>query len=318
MSLAKLFVNKKFLFLLIIAVVFTAAIYFIENIYIFQQDQPQYVKILFVGDLMFDRGIRYSAQKNGDNRFIFNKISHLLLDKDLVVANLEGPVTDEKSVSIAAPFLSEKSYFFTFDPSLAKTLYDENIRLVSLGNNHILNFSNSGLKSTKKYLDEADVGYFGSPDGPRAVTKEINEIKISFISYNEFSNLPNGQEEKDTLEEIKKTKALSDLVIIFNHWGIEYNLAPEERVKDLAHQFVDAGADLVIGSHPHVIQPFEEYKNKRIYYSLGNFIFDQYFDENVRNGLGVEVKVNSKTKELSFLETRFYLDKNGQTTLLKK
>ena len=79
--------------------------------------------------------------------------------------------------------------------------------------------------------------------------------------------------------------------------------------------FIDAGADLIIGSHPHVIEPAEVYNGKRIYYSLGNFIFDQYFNENVRNGLGVMVRIDKQTKQLEFLEKHFYLAGNGQTLL---
>ena len=105
------------------------------------------------------------------------------------------------------------------------------------------------------------------------------------------------------------------------HWGTEYKLAASESQKTIAHQFIDAGADIIIGTHPHVIQGPEGtpeiYKGKNIYYSLGNFIFDQYFDENVRNSLGVTIKIDKNTKQLEFSEKRFYLDKNGQTILLQ-
>ena len=86
-------------------------------------------------------------------------------------------------------------------------------------------------------------------------------------------------------------------------------------MQTLAHQFVDAGADLVVGSHPHVIEPSEVYNGKMIYYSLGNFIFDQYFSQNVRNGLGVEVKIDKVAKQMDFYEKHFYLDSNGLTRL---
>ena len=275
-------------------------------------EEKKDIQILFTGDLMFDRGIRYYAKKNGGNEFIFEKIYSLLINNDLVVSNLEGPITDEKSISSGTVPGSANNYYFTFDPSVAKTLYRENIKLVSLANNHILNFGKQGLNSTKKYLDDAGVEYFGAPNGQRSITKEINGVKIGFINYNEFYG-DNEKEQKAVLEEIKNIKQKSDLVIIFSHWGPEYKLTPTDAIKDLAHKFIDGGADLIIGSHSHVTVPMEEYKGKRIYYSLGNFVFDQYFDENVRNGMGVVVKVNPETKQLNFEEIKFYLQSGGQT-----
>jgi poly-gamma-glutamate synthesis protein (capsule biosynthesis protein) len=181
-----------------------------------------------------------------------------------------------------------------------------------LANNHILNFGWQGLASTKKYLDEAGIEYFGAPNGQRNIIKEINGVKIGFISYNEFYG-HNEEEEKLVIEEIEKIKTETDLVIIFSHWGPEYRLTPTDAVKELAHKFINGGADLIIGSHPHVSEPMEEYNGKRIYYSLGNFVFDQYFDEDVRNGMGVVVKVNLETKQLNFEEIKFYLQSGGQT-----
>lgn len=275
--------------------------------------QKGYVQLLFVGDLMFDRGIRYYAAKNGGNDFIFDKISPELLKNDLVVANLEGPITNNKSVSAGTAPGSTDNYFFTFDPSVAKTLFKQNIRLVDLGNNHILNFGQTGLAQTKNYLDQAHVGYFGAPDYPKSTSEEINGVKITFIGYNEFADLDPEINTLSTGEEIQKAKKFSDIIIVFSHWGVEYSQNPTDEMKNLAHQFIDAGADLVVGAHPHVIEPIEIYNGKRIYYSLGNFIFDQYFNEDVRNGLGVEVKINKKTNQLDFLEKYFYLDSNGQT-----
>lgn len=278
----------------------------------FEYSYPDNIKILFAGDLMFDRGIRYYAEKGGGNNFIFEKISDLLLNNDLAVVNLEGPITDEKSVSSGTAPGSTNNYFFTFDPSVAKTLFNENIRLVNLGNNHILNFGSRGLESTKKYLDESSVDYFGAPTGKRSIIENIDGLKIAFVSYNEFVSDIEA-EQKSTIEEIKTLKSEAALVIVFSHWGDEYAHEPSDAIKELAHQFIDAGADLIIGSHSHVIQQMEEYKNKRIYYSLGNFVFDQYFNEDVRQGLGVIVKINKQTKQLEFEEKNFYLQENGQT-----
>jgi poly-gamma-glutamate synthesis protein (capsule biosynthesis protein) len=272
------------------------------------------LQILFAGDLMFDRGIRYYANKNEGNEFIFDKIYPALANNDLVVVNLEGPITDNKSVSSGTIPGSTNNYSFTFDPSVAQTLYRENIKLVNLGNNHILNFGDMSPVSTEKYLAQANVDYFGSPRSNRSIVKDIAGVKVAFVAYNEFYADTQAQVE----QEIAKIKPEADIVVVFCHWGIEYNLEATDGQKDLSHKFIDAGADLIIGSHPHVIEPMEEYngpdgQSKRIYYSLGNFIFDQYFNENVRNGMGVKLKIDLETKELSFEEIKFYLGPSGQT-----
>lgn len=276
--------------------------------------QKNAAQILFVGDLMFDRGIRYYADKAGSNEFIFEKIRPQLLNQDLVVANLEGPITENKSRSLGTVPGSANNYIFTFDPSLAKTLYYQNIGLVGLGNNHILNFGNAGLESTKEYLKEAGIDYFGGPDTDKSIIKTIDGIKIAFVNYNEFSGSL-ALEQSQTISEIQKLKGKADFIVVFCHWDVEYQTEPTEATKTLAHQFVNAGADLIIGSHPHVVQITETYNNKKIYYSLGNFVFDQYFDENVRKGLGVILKVNPRDKSVQFEEIHFYLDSGGQTSI---
>jgi poly-gamma-glutamate synthesis protein (capsule biosynthesis protein) len=276
--------------------------------------KKDFVKILFLGDLMFDRGIRQSAVKNGNN-FIFKEVFSLLQNNDLVVSNLEGPITKNKSVSLLSKIGSEKNYIFTFEASLAKTLYENNIRLVNLNNNHILNFGQSGLESTKIYLKDNKVEYFGDLNNleQKSIIKEISGIKIAFVSYNQFS--PNIDEKTNTINEIKRLKDLSDIVILYAHWGNEYVFYPDSNMKELAHTFIDLGVDLIVGSHSHTIVKKEQYKEKMIYYSLGNFVFDQYFNEDVRNGLALEVKIDFKTKELKFKEHKLYLDYNGQTIL---
>ena len=302
-------------FTAVFCVLFPTIIY--ESYYKYSVPKPEkkFAEILFVGDLMFDRGIRYYAQKNGGNEFIFEKISDFLKNNDLVVANLEGPITKNQSVSAGTAPGATNNYYFTFDPSVAKTLYDNNIKLVSLGNNHILNFGQPGLAETKKYLDEAKIDYFGAPDYPKSILIEIKGVKITFINYNEFADLDLLINKKSTIEKIQKAKNYSDIIIVYAHWGIEYQKSPSARQINLAHKFIDEGADIVIGSHSHVTGTIEEYKGKKIYYSLGNFIFDQYFDEDVRKGLGVAVKIDFKTKELRFTDYNFYLAPQGQTIL---
>lgn len=276
--------------------------------------KPKTTKLFFSGDLMFDRGIRYYADKFGGNDYIFEQISNFLSKNDLNIVNLEGPITDNPSKSAGTAPGSANNYYFTFDPSVAKTLAKNNIKIVNIGNNHILNFGKKGLAKTKEYLDQEKIGYFGSPDYPRSTATEINNTKIAFIGYNEFSDLGPELEEVSVINEIVKAKEYADIIIIYSHWGVEYEKIESEAQKNTAHKFIDAGADLIIGSHPHVTESVETYNGKRIYYSLGNFVFDQYFDQDVRNGLGVIVKID-ENKVLSFEEINFYLADKGQTII---
>lgn len=307
------------------------------------KEESQEVKIIFLGDMMFDRYIRQVAMKRG-NGFIFEKIGEELKKVDLVVGNLEGPMTSRDSVSIGTSQGEPKNYIFTFDPSWARTLYENNIRLVNLGNNHMLNQKPEGVDETKKFLDGVGVEYFGDIAGKNSngmyvdmyvdpapvsstgdskseqsgysrcgvnnyVIKDIKNHRIGLINYNQFS--PGSRER--TLGNIVEIKNKTDILVVFTHWGVEYADSPKENIKNLAHEFIDQGADLVIGTHPHVIQGKEEYKGKMIYFSLGNFIFDQYFDSRTQQGLVIEAAIKPGNEGMSFDEKRVRLKKSGQT-----
>ncbi|HEX8974641.1 MAG TPA: CapA family protein [Patescibacteria group bacterium] len=273
------------------------------------------ISILFVGDMMFDRYIRQMSEKNG-YAFPFQKKESILKGNDLVVGNLEGPMTDNGSISVTSKMGERDNYVFTFDPKVAQTLKDEGIRLVNIGNNHITNFGDSGIESTRKYLSQANVEFFGDPENEkgRMAVEKIKSLKIAFVNYNQFVS---GAQQK-TLSDINKSKNLgADVVIVYTHWGKEFVSEPDGDIKNLAHEFIDAGADLIIGSHPHVEQTKEVYKGKTIYYSLGNFIFDQYFSPETQKGMAVRIDIDPQTKNISFKEFQVMMQNNGQTKVLQ-
>lgn len=231
------------------------------------------IKILFVGDMMFDRYIRQVAEKRGgDYSYILAPVKDYLSGFDLVVGNLEGPITDKNSVSSGSEMGEKKNLVFTFDPAVAEILAENNIELVNLGNNHILNQGEEGLEQTKKYLTEAGMEYFGDGGDLEAklpsgglVFKNIGGVEFVFVGYNYVEN---GVEAK-TLENIKRAREQADIVIVCPHWGTEYKIGdPGTKIEALAHDFIDAGADAVIGTHPHVMQKSELYKGKKIYYRV--------------------------------------------------
>lgn len=274
-----------------------------------RQDDAEKVRLLFLGDLMLDRYNRDLMNRRG-GKWITEKIEKLFWGTDLNVANLEGPVTVDESISIGSEEGSRDNYVFTFDETHTKEFLEYNkIGLVNLGNNHILNFGKEGLEQTKNFLSKNKFEYFGDIKGERELfwEKSINGRRIAFVSYNQFSG--NGFENvKGKVEELEK---VNDLTIIYAHWGTEYELNENEVQQEKAHKLIDAGADLIIGSHPHVVQSVEMYKNKAIFYSLGNFIFDQYFSVDTMTGLSVAVTISDNEK-LDFTLVPLQLQKNGQ------
>ncbi len=205
---------------------------------------------------------------------------------------------------------SSDNFTFTFPTATAKLLADNNIKLVNLGNNHINNFGQSGISSTKKYLDEAGVNYFGGLSGSEPIYRtNLGGQNISFISYNEFG----GESTQKVASQISSEKAKGQMVFIYAHWGDEYSEVPQ-RVKDIANLFVQSGADLIIGSHPHVILPSQKIGGSLVYYSLGNFIFDQYWNRDVSTGLVLEVDISSG--KLNIIEHKVSLNKDGRTCLV--
>ena len=254
------------------------------------------VTILFGGDMMFDRSVRTAIDKSGGD-FLFFCIDTALVDNDLVVANLEGPITDNTSVSVGSAVGSVNNFVFTFPRSTAALLKKHHIEMVNLGNNHILNFGYSGVRTTQEALEAAGVAYFGDPIADTVTLKTVNGIPFAFIAYNEFGPYGGKAAATTTEQHIKEAKISGFVPVVFAHWGIEYEPFAAEYQRDLAHRFVDAGAVAVIGAHPHVVQDHEIYtstvlgagKSAPIYYSLGNFVFDQYFIEDVRHGIFVKL-----------------------------
>ncbi|QQG38243.1 MAG: CapA family protein [Candidatus Kaiserbacteria bacterium] len=256
------------------------------------ESEPQIISVLFGGDLMFDRSIRAVAEKSGED-FLFSCIDPTLAEADVVVANLEGPITSLLSKSVGSTPGDLHNTTFTFATTTAALLARHNIRVVNLGNNHIMNFGRGGLLETRAWLAGAGVRSFGDPDLPeedRVLRADLRGIPFSFVNWSDWTPVgkplaSNGAGEPNpTVEQIMKEKEAGRVVVVYTHWGEEY-VAPLPRVRTLARSFVDAGAAIVVGSHPHIVQEKEIYKGKYIYYSLGNFIFDQYFSEEVRNGL---------------------------------
>lgn len=252
--------------------------------------------ILFVGDIMLDREVENLIKENGA-LYPFQKISQLTRGIDFVFGNLEGPVVKNP------PNFSRDSLIFAFSKDTLKGLLFGNFNLLSLANNHTLNMGENGLAETRKFLEKAKINFVGDPlkCSEDFLYKENN---LTFLAFNK--TYPYSCSDEKIVETIKLVKSSNpeNFIIVSMHWGNEYKLKSSVLQQKLAQKIIDAGADLIIGHHPHVVQEIGIYKNKLIFYSLGNFIFDQYFSKNTQQGLavGLEIYPSQKAPRNSFTD----------------
>lgn len=275
-----------------------------------EKESKKQVSMLAFGDMMLDREVFSLTKKSDSYDYPFEKLDLFMRGIDFRLANLEGPITDFRSVAIEQNIL-----MFTFSPLFLEP-FKERFEIFNLANNHTFNFGRKGLDETRDYLAKTKIDFFGDPNNSSAHLSRViekNDIKIGLIGYNDLIE----NDISDIQEEIKKSRAQSDFLIVYAHWGNEYQPYPSSRQKQKARIFIDAGADLIIGSHPHVIQPMEVYKGKAIFYSLGNFVFDQYFSEATKEGLSAGILLEKQYNEINSEYYLFpiYIDDKSQPKL---
>jgi poly-gamma-glutamate synthesis protein (capsule biosynthesis protein) len=273
-------------------------------------DEPQMITVFFGGDMMFDRSVREAGERHGDDHLLAC-LDPLFVAVDTSVANLEGPITAEDSVSVGSTPGGAGNYTFTFPLSTATLLAEHRVGFVSLGNNHIMNFGTAGVRSTLAALDAAQVGAFGDPLTHRVERFEKSGTTLSFIGFNQFDGAGLRAAASTTLAQVRAERAAGAVPIVFAHWGEEYEPATQYQ-KNLAREFVDAGALFVVGAHPHVVQEHETYRGVPIYYSLGNLVFDQYWDSAVQRGLTLLVSFDA-TGVVNIAEMPVFLQRDRQT-----
>ncbi len=237
--------------------------------------------LIFVGDIMLDRGVEYYTEKNGAD-YPFEKITDFLQETDMVFGNLEGPIA-KKPISFP-----DNSLKFAFAAQLAESLRKANFGILSLANNHTLNMGQGGLEETRSLLKEANIDFAGDP----VKCSEdflLQKGGIVFLAFNKTFSF--NCRDEDIIKTIGFARAAhpENFLAVSIHWGAEYKVKSSAAQKNLAHKMIDAGADLIIGQHPHVVQEAEKYNGKLIFYSLGNFIFDQSFSKNTSEGLAIKL-----------------------------
>ena len=248
---------------------------------------------IFVGDIMLGRNVESLIEKNRP-LYPFEKTSRVLSGVDFTVGNLEGPISE---TPVKFPPGSLK---FCFGENAVQGLIKSHFNLLSLANNHTLDAGEKGLNETRNILKRSGINFV---EDPMEANPKFAFIKnnVVFLSFNTI-NVSDYGKIFETIKTIRKENPHKFIIVIF-HWGFEYEKKSATIQHYLAHKAMDSGADLIIGSHPHVVQEIELYKpkgakeEKLIFYSLGNFIFDQYFSKETQEGLAVGLEL-SKDKEV--------------------
>lgn len=258
--------------------------------------------IMIGGDLMLDRGIRLVGEKYGYNS-LFATVTPLFEQADIVVANLEGPITSNKSKTVLSNGKTNKEMLFTFNPKSVKALASSSIDVVSLANNHTDNFGISGLNETKKWLKSVGIKWFGDPGNASSTSLVVDkhEIKVAFVGYHAFRK---GFER--TLNEIRALSNQGNFVIVMPHWGDEYATSSSAIIHTQAREFVSAGANAIIGAHPHVVMDRVWMGDVPVIYSLGNLLFDQHFSPEVMKGNIAELKLIKTNGTVRLEKVRIY------------
>ncbi|MBA7523598.1 hypothetical protein ES705_15725 [subsurface metagenome] len=242
--------------------------------------------ILLVGDIMLDRGVEDLIKQNSIY-YPFQKNSNFLRGIDIVFGNLEGPVVNNP------PEFPDDSLKFAFNSEIIKGASWCNFNLFSLANNHTLDMGKKGLEETKEWLKKYGINFIGSPLSGSSDNLNSSFLRdnITFLAFNQI--FPFMVKEEEIIKTTKAVKSLNpdNFLIVSLHWGEEYELINSPAQQSLAHKIIEVGADLIIGHHPHVVQNIEKYQGKLIFYSLGNFIFDQYFSLDTQQGLAVGLEI---------------------------
>jgi poly-gamma-glutamate synthesis protein (capsule biosynthesis protein) len=250
---------------------------------------PVKTELLFVGDVMMGRNVELLMDQKGD-LYPFEHISEFFKDSDMVVANLEGPVLSNHTRT------PSQSFSFNFHTRIPGILRSHNIQIVSLANNHTYDHGRLGYEETAKHVKDAGILPVGHPfafSDTYITRTTVGSQKFVLLGFNITNPNFDYAKAKTFVQGITKTS--DEKLIAMVHGGEEYKLVSNASQKNFYRGLIDVGVDLIIAHHPHVVQEVELYKNKLIFYSLGNFIFDQYFSKDTQQGLTVKASFTKAT-----------------------
>ena len=252
------------------------------------------LKFLFVGDLMLDRhvGERLEGKNVG---FLLDGLAgedkQFFSGFDIIGANLEGAVTDN-----GVHYSPQNAYDFAFSPARIAELKDYGFNYFTLANNHFSDQGIKGVEETRKNLQALDFYYSGAPDAQvDEYSLRIVEISGQSVALLGLSMVYANFDLEKAKELVNSVASSTNLVIVNIHWGTEYEHYFNQYQQNIGQALIGAGADAIIGHHPHVVQGMEIYQGRPIFYSLGNFIFDQYFSKDTQEGLAIGLDFSQAT-----------------------
>ena len=244
---------------------------------------PSSLTILFTGDVLLDRGVRHTAEHKGVG-YLFEEVTPIFRDADAVVVNLECPLTDTISPV-------NKKYIFRADARWAKDLKAAGITHAAMANNHTNDQGRRGLQATAQHLTDAGItplGYghsFKEQMSPVLIEKDgisvalFNATTLTIENWCRIDDKPGIAQptEDELLDEIGDfhRKNPDTHIVVVLHWGVEFQPYPSIRQRAIAHKLSEAGVAAIIGHHPHILQPIDTIGKMPVYYSIGNFVFDQ-------------------------------------------
>lgn len=261
------------------------------------------INIAAVGDIMLSRVVENKMIATKNWQYPFLKTADLTGGADLAVGNLETAILAGKPIGATA-------MRFRTDPKAVSGLLTAGFDVLTLSNNHVLNYGRDGLISTLNYLNEAQIAHTGAGINEEEIAapavKEVKGVKFGFLSYtyaNEKGQNPGGgiygtnfMDTARMQQEVAELCRRVDVVIVSMHAGTEYKTKSSAQQQAFARAAIDAGAKVVLGHHPHVVQETEDYGGGKIIYSLGNFVFDQ--DWSAETKLGAIAFLNFKGANL--------------------
>lgn len=257
------------------------------------------VTFLAVGDIMLSRNVAAKINQTKNIDLPFTNMADILKSTNFNFGNLESPVAAPGT----KPIVGGNSLIFGAATSNLQALKDFNFGVINLTNNHAFDQGLSGLDYTRAALDNLSILHEGTGDNLdqawQPAVMAANGIKICFIGAS-FSSLNDGGkatndyvarigDETSLQSSITQSKSLCDYTVVTMHAGVEYTRAPNQAQTTFARAAIEDGADMVIGAHPHWIQSIEKYNDKYIFYSLGNFVFDQEWSRDTKEGLTLKI-----------------------------
>ena len=247
--------------------------------------EPEPVTLLFTGDVLLSDYVLENYDRDGISGVLSPVLLEAMQTADITVINNEFPFSTRGE---QAP---DKQFTFRVNPDYVRVLTDMGVDIAGIANNHVLDFGPDALLDTFETLENAGIDYMGAgSDLSRAsalITKEVNGKTFGFLAASrvipvvswDIKNASPGvfttYDPALLLAAIKEARTHCDFLSVFVHWGIERDEYPQDYQVTMAQQYIDAGADLVVGAHPHVLQGIAYYEDKPVFYSLGNFIFNR-------------------------------------------